>query len=726
MSRHPATSSSNAKDEVANLGNILKQLASESGCKQVVQPIFQKESLFTGHPVVRVEVLLLSDDPNPAQLDRFTNWTGQNDLHLKAGEPEEIHYQSHHFLFNSFQYQQRPVRRVADEKPTIKVLAYTPDFAEREFFEVILKGLTAETPCCFLVCLADEDPALNLHRLKLYSNCQHVEAFAGRDLTEKGLLDLVVGKDFEERLKTIRLYHQINDYAIAGTLIQQNLQLQQQQVGNNRLLNEREKIKYRHRENEVSTKDINGLRSDLSKSFKNIGRIIDDQAAQLDLESEGSYLTKVKTEIDHSDKFYEEDGVKSILFKVPDGVIENMRTNIFEQLKNDFDRAVKAIKDQLSRIENEVRNSFRDLGVPSPVLVSKPLSPHLSEEVLNQNLRFHRSYEKQITKKGISHLMMEIRTPLFMIMPLMMFAGIFASFFQSDDRGQLLPANDYNGKRAVIITDLPDYYKKRNMSFRKFAEKVIYQSSLLQYNNKMRVNQFLMDSQENPMLKFEIKSVEKWEGTGANRRLKREISYKPDYDFLPNGKGLILYCEGNVAEVKEILMDCSKGILCRQERGGTFSIYKIGSLFAQLGAYRYLVIFVLFGLIAWFVSYKKKEFAEEKLEIRDREKKNLKQALKQDVEKMVRTSVTRWRSKLQDYIREQEGNLQFAVDNSLNKVIDLNKQKVQEQMGIIERRAKNFQEEKSRIGSLQKDLDMHLKKLMSLKMKFQAKMNQGG
>jgi hypothetical protein len=359
--------------------------------------------------------------------------------------------------------------------------------------------------------------------------------------------------------------------------------------------------------------------------------------------------------------------------------------------------------------------------VSSPVLVSKKISTNLSDEILNQSLRFNRAYEKQIAKKGASHLMMEIRTPLFMIMPLMMFVGIFASFFQSDDKGVIASDVSYENRKAIIIKELPEDYQEQKMGFEQYAKKYIFRGSRnLGFEKAVKLTPSLLDGNGKPMLAFSSKLVESKSSFSKNKKTKM---YKPDFEILPNDGGLVLYCQVNPDEVKAVFEDCAKGLLCIQGKGSQFSIYKIGGVFAQLGPYRYLAIGLLFGLITWFIRSKKQEFAEEKIEIREREKKNIRQALKQDVEKMIRVSVNRWRSKMQEYVKEQEGNLQFAIDNSLNKVIDDNKEQVQEQMGIIERRMKNFQEEDSRIGQTQKELNAHLKKLQNMKFKFRELMN---
>jgi len=705
---------------MSNLSNQLKQMASESGCKNIIQPIIRKKKVALGRKHIQVETILMTSQVVSPNLVPLRKWMGLKELTGVGHESESLSYQTFDFQFDSYHYTVRPVRLVADMKPTFKVLIYDEEFVMQNDLEIYLKELTIDIPCCFLISLQENDAELSTNRLKLFSNCLHVEAFHSTDLLENGLLEKISDKKFTPKINLIELYNQINDFSIVGNILEQNLQTQKQLISNNNLLNKKELIKYRHRETEVSAKDINSLRNDLGKSFKNIARIIDEQAGQLDLENDDSYITQLKDKVDRTDKFYEEPGVKNILYKVPDGVIKDLQEGIYKKLKADFDKAITAIKKQMGSIEGEVRNSFRDLGVNSPILVSKTLPANLSDEILNQTLRFNRAYEKQIAKKGASHLMMEIRTPLFMIMPLMMFVGIFASFFQSDDKGIIASDVSYKNRKAIIIEKLPEEYQKEKMSFKQYAKTYVFRGSSLGFEKGIKLNQNLMAGGEKPMLAFTSKLRE---SSSSFKKNKKTRVYKPDFEILPNKEGLVLYCQVNPDEVKAVFEDCSKGLLCIQGKGSNFSIYKIGGLFAQLGPYRYLAIGLLFGLITWFVRSKKQEFSEEKIEMREREKKNLKQAMKQDVEKMVRTAVNRWRSKMQEYVKEQEGNLQFAIDNSLNRVIDANKEQVQEQMGIIERRMKNFQDEDSRIGQTQKELNAHLKKLQNMKFKFRELMN---
>lgn len=701
------------EDTLDKIEVAFKQMSSENGVKELIQPIFKKNLELQKSK--KIEVAFLGQ--NEMEFKIINDWLNLDELGLN-GESQSLILGKSNWDVQSYSFEERPVRAVSDISPLIQIIVYDETFKSRPNFTSILKELTVDIPCVFLLTLLDNDEDIASLRLKLFSNCIYAESFNKKEIVPNGFVERFRKLDFVRRLKYFNLYNRTEDLINVSKLLEHNLKIKTNDLSSDYLLSEKQLIENKFRENEISSKDLNELRLSVSKGFRNISKSIEDGVSDWEQETEGSFLKKLKDSVEGTDKFYEQEGVKNITLKVPEGVLDNLKSQTSEKLSKEFQRIIHLVKGNLDVIQKEVKRQFQVLGIGVPMIVQTTLSESISDEILDQNLHFSRGYEKQINKKGISHLMMEIRTPLFMIMPLMMFVGLFGSFFTSEDRGIISGQTSYQEKQAIIIEKLPDFQLKKHGGFKQFAENELYSK---RYRNKLTIKN---DEGSQYMFEERVKKIE----TIAQYTKKKKIKTESKLNYLvtdDNSKLVIfLHERANRNEVIDILENPESGFLVKVESGGGMGGYSaLGKIAPALGKYKFFVLGGLVLLLGGFIRKKKSDFAEEKTEIRDREKKTMRQALKQDVEKIYKTSIARWRSKVIDYAKEQETNLLMIIDNSLNQAIEQNKIEVRENMARVERRMKNSHGEKEIINKLRKELKAQKNLLQAVKFQIRDQVN---
>ena len=489
----------------------------------------------------------------------------------------------------------------------------------------------------------------------------------------------------------------------ASKVVEHSIQQKQKTYKSDDFINDKLILKNISKDKAISTKNSTDLKAELTKKFRSINTLIDERTQELEQENPDSFLTRIKEDISKMDNFSEEEQVRNVMYKIPKGALDRYSNQVQFKLKSSFDSTLFEIKRSLDEINEIVFSSFKELVKKQPLLLSKSLPSELTQEVLNQHIQYSRSYEKSITKKGIQNLLMEIRTPLFMLMPLMMFFGLFGAIFQENDEGEIL--NDkttHNGKNAVVITKLPSKYTSPELFITK-----LYSGSIKTKFTKSEAGKS----------KLQLGQIEKKillpYGT------KSKIEYRPDYS--KESGNLIVYLPADADRdfVINALLNPANGLLVIPGRaGGPGGYSAIPKFLNKLGNKRYLLVGGLFVLLIWFIIKKQREFKTEKMEIRDREKKNMKQNLRQDMERMVRGSTSKWKSRVSDYVNERQANLQLMIDDKLSKVIENNKEMVQESNSLLSRRKKNTEVQLKNLKSNTEKLKKTKKEIIFMKSNF--------
>lgn len=701
----------NIGERIKMIENQLKKLSSELACKEELIQIFAKETSDAYAKLVNAELVFLLEEGEENASKTLGDWLGVQEDQIYLGNGLSINHGKLALDFKLYHYDDKPVRRVSDVKPVMKIIIYSDAYSKREDFELILKELAIDTPCCVLISLKENDLELNTNKSYLYTQSLYVLNFGQHELNENGFVDLLASDEFKSKLKLIKWFNRINDLSLAGDLMNKKLQSQRQLLVNEHLLNQKELLKYQSKESEISTKNIGTIKGNITKGYKSVYRIVEQLKNELERKGEDSFIDEMKRYVDQHDKFVEDKKGKNTILQIPEGVLNNVVQKTVNKVQKDFTTGITGVKEKMNLIEKEIQQEFKELALSSPVLPSKNISESLTNEVVSEHMVLEKKYERSMTPKGMSHLFSEIRTPLFMIMPLMMFVGIFGSFFISEDVGSISKDTEYNGRNAIVIDVLPEKYKEKG--FKSFAENYIFGRT---------GKRVLSKPDEEKGAVFQLAMREERSRKKIGNKYKTEVKMKNDYIIDKKNKRLILFLkspEGDRSWVETELLNPENSLLYIADSGGGGGgmgmLYGLGAVF---GKYRFIVLGIIVAAFSWFINSKMKEFKSEAVYTLKQNKEALTKDLKSEVDRMVRKSTAVWSAGVVGHVKKQEEIQQEVVINSLNKVIGDNKQELQEQTQIVQRRASNFENEDKQNKEYHKELHQVQEDLTSMKKKF--------
>jgi len=713
VKRDPKKAGISISERIRILENQLKQLSSELGCKEQLNQIFSKESSDTYSKLINIDIVFLLDENEDKASGVLADWLGVEEGDICYGNTLSLDYEKLGFDLKFYHYQDKPVLRVSDIKPVIKIIVYGDAYAKKKDFELILKETGIDAPCCLLISLRDKDTELNDHKLCLYAHSLLVLNSEISELEKNGFVDLLSSDSFKSKLKLMKWFNRITDLSLASNLMDEKLKSRKQLIQNGHLLNQKEILKYQAKEGEISSKNIGSIKSSISKGYKSVYRMIEQLKSELERKGEGSFIDEMKNYVDGHDKFIEEKKGKNTILKIPAGVLDDVVNKTVHKVQKDFNSETVKVREKLLLIEKKIQQHFKKLAIPSPILPSKILSDSITNDVVAEHMVLEKTYEKSMTPKGMSHLFSEIRTPLFMIMPLMMFAGIFGSFFITEDYGVISKETQYEKRNAIIIDALPRKYKAKGLA--SFAENQIFSRSGMRNLSKP-------DKEHGEIFQLAMRIVQE------KKKIGRKITSVPkkvsDYKIVKTNKRnkklvLFLAPKGEREWVINQLMNPENNLLSISDTskggGGMGMLYGLGTAF---GKYRFLVLGLIVALFSWFIKKKLGEFKTEASYSLRQSKDALAKDLKSEVDKMVRKSTAVWNAGIVGHVKKQEEMHQEVVVNSLAKVIEGNKDTLQEQLQIVQRRAANFDDDDKQNKDFYKELNKIQEDLFSIKKKF--------
>jgi len=713
VKRDPKKAGISISERIRILENQLKQLSSELGCKEQLNQIFSKESSDTYSKLINIDIVFLLDENEDKASGVLADWLGVEEGDICYGNTLSLDYEKLGFDLKFYHYRDKPVLRVSDIKPVIKIIVYGDAYAKKKDFELILKETGIDAPCCLLISLRDKDTELNDHKLCLYAHSLLVLNSEISELEKNGFVDLLSSDSFKSKLKLMKWFNRITDLSLASNLMDEKLKSRKQLIQNGHLLNQKEILKYQAKEGEISSKNIGSIKSSISKGYKSVYRMIEQLKSELERKGEGSFIDEMKNYVDGHDKFIEEKKGKNTILKIPAGVLDDVVNKTVHKVQKDFNSETVKVREKLLLIEKKIQQHFKKLAIPSPILPSKILSDSITNDVVAEHMVLEKTYEKSMTPKGMSHLFSEIRTPLFMIMPLMMFAGIFGSFFITEDYGVISKETQYEKRNAIIIDALPRKYKAKGLA--SFAENQIFSRSGMRNLSKP-------DKEHGEIFQLAMRIVQE------KKKIGRKITSVPkkvsDYKIVKTNKRnkklvLFLAPKGEREWVINQLMNPENNLLSISDTskggGGMGMLYGLGTAF---GKYRFLVLGLIVALFSWFIKKKLGEFKTEASYSLRQSKDALAKDLKSEVDKMVRKSTAVWNAGIVGHVKKQEEMHQEVVVNSLAKVIEGNKDTLQEQLQIVQRRAANFDDDDKQNKDFYKELNKIQEDLFSIKKKF--------
>ena len=694
---------SNIREQFETLKNRIERHAAENNCKKQLLTFLHKVeelNLLSAVKNITAELIFL-EKIDDADLNVLQEWLPNSEEQISMDNLVSISYvEELNLKIDSFIYDFKPRLINEDKKIDFRILVYNNPDINLDKFNIILNELSLGIPCVFLVGMNAKE-ALKQHKLKLYINTSFIYTFDRGDLHNTRLLDIISSDDFKPKLSFLKLIHQVNSLLKSCDIITQQINNKKRNLKSDYLLSKRELLKYELKEADVTNKDVVQLKNEINRIYSPLYKIIEKEKTQLEKRGGGVFLDKVAQEVEQLDKFKSEEKGKSNILFIPQGVLDAMVQKNLGLLRSSFKKTVEQIKKKQSLVEIEIKHLFKELNVETPVLYSHSIKEDLVEETLQQNMILEKEYERSMTKKGWSSLMSDIRGPLFMLMPLMMMASIFGSFFVTEDVGNILENEiAYNNRPAVIITKLPEKYEEKG--FTQFAENYLFG----------RTGQHIFTRNQI----FELNVIQRKEvTTNSFGKKKEKIIKQNDYLVLDDRLIVFLHKDASHKEVVTKLMAPENNLLVIEASsrggGGITALYRLGSFF---GEYRYLVLFSIVALFTWFIRKKSKEFETDRNYNLTQQKKTLVKDLQAEFDKIIRKSIVSCSAKLTNHLKKQEDGHQISAHKKLTMHIDNNKQNLLEQGNISKRRDRNVQSKEIKLNDSERDLMQISKELKDI------------
>ncbi len=532
-----------------------------------------------------------------------------------------------------------------------------------------------------LVMIEDEDfhirefPSKGQNSLHLFAHDKLPDET--RELRESILFD-------ENKLRIVILGWLQQSKNIADSL-QSFLNEKEKAVSAELFLNEKYRINKNTSELRKMSRKMGIIKSGIARQIKSITQEALDKL-QKEVSSQDSIIHQVYRQFEVYDGFNSEDIVRNTQIDVPEGFIDRSTDLIKASLSETLTNSYSWLKNLESGIKESVELALKNLSIESEIEVEIPLDQRNIEWIVNDNVNPEGDWTRSFTRKGLYHLFMELRTPMFMLLPFMMIGSLFAALLIGVDEGSINASITHSDEREeiIVISKLPSKYfpddpdRQGHLSFMEDVNKRIkdgvfdrnsvtllqHETKIDRYNKKVKIAKFLFDPSTHSLTLFPV----------SNRMEVIEMLKDPTFKLLHQGGGNI--------------------------RMGYSALF---GLMAKISDYKYLVFGGLMLLILWYGRKKFNDYKKEKVETAEREKRSLRHALRTSFEKSVHNAVHAWQSNVSDSFRSYQEllvqNVQRAIDDKVEEETLL----AQEEKLLSDTRNKIFSQKEKEIHRILKD-----------------------
>jgi len=406
---------------------------------------------------------------------------------------------------------------------------------------------------------------------------------------------------------------------------------------------------------------------------------------------------KLEEEITSFLGFVETKGSRYLTLKISEGAVQDKMQKANALLSDFFGNLTEEVNKGIATVEGDIKARFRDWQLDPPDIDTPPIDQGFTQEVLGLSPALpDKPYEKQIMAKGFGSLLMELRTPLFMLMPFMMIFALFASLVGEDDTGHIDETVLFHDNRPVIAVDqLPE---SRDNEFGRFIDE-------LEGHNAPGKGVFEKGIEgelaTEPQLAVQL--IEVPQTYGNTTKTEQQL----DYFYDNKAQTVYLYLNPNADRnfVIDKLYDPDLELLtipASTRRG--FGIGGLIRILSSLSDYRYIIFTGLLALISWFVITRKRSMDAELASAKAKERAKLNSDLRQHVDKTVKGNIQRWRTKLVDELNARENTLLKKTERTLGRNVEnQRRQKLQEKKSIQKRTA-TLKLEKTKLSNFKSEL----------------------
>ncbi len=687
--------------DLGQLGIMLKSLAHQQGVGNTIQQLASKMIDASNDTMIHTAIVFLTEKKKTGEIKKVMQWIGiavneeLDDNHFFSGKingklniNDTCTLQIHLYHFDYY-----PVQKLSDDKKILKVVVYDRSYLSNyPNHQLALQLLDIDAAVHLMV-----DVTIMYESQELKKDVPTNFPFAKYlkvnelDITIK---EILLDNEIKLQLQIARLKNYLQYIHQVYQLLCDDLNHNEGKLQAKSMLVHKRQFEAQNNDTELSNKELGILKSIIDNQFKQIHRYIEEKVENFDREStEYSHLGE---EIVSFLGFIENKGGKYITLKISEGAVKDKIEKSGAILTGFFDTVIDDVNMKVKDVENTIKIQCNDWEFDMPKIQIANLPKTFIKEILAyNNVISDKPYEKQISFKGIGGLLMELRTPLFMLMPFMMIFALFGALVNGEDKGNIDESIlFYNNRPCIAIDRLPE---SRDNEYRRFINEVE------EYRNPKKGG---FDKEINNELVTEPQLAVKTIEVAQNFSNKVVTEETLDFHFDSKNRIIYLYLNENTDRnfVIQKLYDPNFKLL--NIPSSTRRGFGIGGLIRGLSGlreYRYLILIGLVSLISWFIITRKNSMDSELKASKNKEKQKLNNELKQHIEKNTKQSIQKWRLKLIDELTNRQNILLKTIEKTLLKNIDVKKQQKVQEGKLIQKRLSTLKTEKSKLISLKSE-----------------------
>ena len=444
------------------------------------------------------------------------------------------------------------------------------------------------------------------------------------------------------------------------------------------ILNNKDLSEIRSTDTRGISRESSNIKGDLSKKIRILQRQFESELDKVQFDETG-FVQSLKNEIKDYQGLLEVEAGKTITIDISDGYAKDLEKKAKKGLSEFVEGTARTIITNITSIQNELKNYLKEKKIDGPIIPKVSLSDMPTEDYCTLEPIQTSSLTKSFSKKGgMYQLFMELRTPMFMMMPLMMVGSLFGALLVGSDNGAISPiTNDAYGEQIVKIDRFPEYFAQNGTkSFVASFEEVV--------QKKGREGNYFIGN---------------WSSSGERRNKETfELNYKEE------GESVILFVSDSRDKAVKQLTNFYDSKLGGGKRVsmGYSAIFGIISKYSQ---FRYYIFGALMLAIFMFSKKKIKEQALEKEVSLEKERSSIKSSLSQGLERGVSMQISSWKGFISDFLKTKQDMLVGITEKLVDKKVEAATYDVNNKKKIIDQRQKNFQKEQKSQADLIKSLE---------------------
>ncbi len=708
--------------DISQLGMMLKSLAHQQGAGANSQQLASKMVDLSKDTVIPTAIIFLTEKKKTEVIKKVMQWIGVaineklDDTYFFCGKINgtlKFDTMSLQIDLYHFDYYQ-PIQKLSDDKRILKIVVYDQSYLANYTNGDLAWQLLEMDHSVYLLVDVTQGSELQGLKKNIQINLPSAKYLEVAQLYTTPIKAILSDDHIKTQLQIARLKNYLKYAHRVYQLLCDDLNHTEDKLQGKSILIYKRQLAFQNNDAELSNKELGVLKSKIDNEFKQMNRYVEEKVENFDREIP-EYKELIE-EIISFLGFVEHKAGKYITLKISEGAIKDKTKKSGAILTTFFDTIINHANAKIKDLDNTIKSQCKEWKLNMSRIGIAGLHNTLTKEILTYNNTLpDKPYEKQISFKGIGGLVMELRTPLFMLMPFMMIFALFGALVDGEDKGNIDESIlFYNNRPSIAIDRLPE---SRDNEYRRFINEVEgYRDPKKGVFDKEINNELVTEPQ------LAVKTVE------VQQNYNNKISTEETLDFYFDSKKRIIYLYLNENADRNFvikkLYDPSLKLLSIPS--STRRGFGIGGLIRGLSGlreYRYLILIGLVSLISWFIITRKGSMDTELKASKNKEKQKLNSELKQHIEKNAKQSIQKWRIKLIDELAQRQNILLKTIEKELYKNIEIKKQEKAQEGKLVQKKLATVKTEKSTLASLKSEHRKVRSKLEQLETKTKRMMH---